>query len=105
MSLDDVKTAVLKQPSLLKYGVDSLRSKVDFFKHEIRLSKEAVAKLAKSAPAVLGLSLRKNLRPKVAVLMKFGSLSQFEVGEMVTVSPHILLLSQKNKIGKHEQLI
>jgi len=98
MSLDDVRAAVLKQPSLLKYGLDSLRSKVDFFEHEIGLSSDAIAKLATSAPALLGCSIRNNLRPKVAVLMKLGSLSQFEVGEMVAVSPHILLLSQKNKI-------
>ncbi|EJK57996.1 hypothetical protein THAOC_21915 [Thalassiosira oceanica] len=101
MSLDDVRAAVLKQPSLLKYGLDSLRSKVDFFEHEIGLSSDAIAKLATSAPALLGCSIRNNLRPKVAVLMKLGSLSQFEVGEMVAVSPHILLLSQKNKIGEN----
>ena len=105
MSLEYVRAAVLKQPSLLKYGLDSLRSKVDFLKHEIGLSNEAVAKLATSAPAVLGLSLRNNLRPKVAILMKLGSLSQFEVGEMVTISPHILLLSQKNKIGEYVKLM
>ena len=99
MSSHDIKEAVLKQPSLLQYGINStLRPKLDFFVKELGMEESSVSRLVKLAPAVLGLSLTDNLRPKVASIMKLCDLSPYDIGYIVSTSPQELLLSQKNKI-------
>ena len=99
MSIEDMKEAVLKQPSLLQYGINtSLQPKLDFFIDELGMDESSISRIIRLAPAVMGLSLTDNLRPKVVSLMKFGALQPHEVGDMVYTSPQELLLSRKNKI-------
>jgi hypothetical protein len=99
MSIKEIKEAVLKQPSLIQYGVaSSLRPKLDFFVDELGIPREYVGRIIHTSPAVMGLSLTDTLRPKVASLMKLCALHPYEVGMMVVVSPPTLFVSQKGKI-------
>ncbi|KAL7552622.1 hypothetical protein ACHAWF_017609 [Thalassiosira exigua] len=99
MSMDDVKGAAIKQPSLLQYNVDStMRPKLHFFRDELGIPQSSISRVLSLAPASMGLSLTENLRPKVASVMSICALHPHEVGYIVTTSPQTLLLSQKNKI-------
>lgn len=98
MSIKEIKESVLNQPSLIQYGIASLRLKLDFFFTELGIPHEHIGRIIHTSPAIMGLSLTDTLRPKVASIMELCALHPYEVGMMVTVSPPTLFLGQKSKI-------
>jgi hypothetical protein len=99
MSISDLKAAIIQQPSLMQYNVNTtLRPKLQFFVKELGISDTFVSRIVKLAPAAMGLSLNENLRPKVVSIMIRCGLGPRDVGLLISTSPQILLLSQKGKI-------
>ena len=86
-------------PALLQYSLVNLRAKLSFFRDELGISQQqALAKITATKPTLWGLSLEKNLRPKVESLGSFCNLSLSEVGEMVNCAPEILSLNWKGNL-------
>ena len=98
LSSDQLKSAVLKQPSLLQYSLNSLRTKCTFLVEELAIPESSLARIIGTAPVILGLSLDQNLKPTVATLKTRCNLSSQELGEIIITCPTILALSQKRKI-------
>ena len=62
------------------------------------MDKSDVARIIRAAPAVMGLSLENNLRPKVAMMRQRCNLTSDQIGNLVVTVPLILLLSLKQNI-------
>lgn len=98
MTIEEVRQALSKHPSMLQYGIGTLRSKLDFLRNELCMSPMVACRVLHAAPAIFGISLDENLRPKVAMLMIRCRLSAEEVGLIAAAVPSILVLSSKRKI-------
>jgi hypothetical protein len=99
MSTQQIREALLKQPSLIQYSIDNtLRPKLDFFLGELGIDMAYLGRIITSAPSLMGYSLSDNLRPKVCYLIKRCAIDQIQVGVLVATYPSLLLLSQKGKI-------
>ena len=98
MTVEETRQALLKQPSMLQYSLETLRSKLDFLRNELCMSQGVACRVLHAAPAIFGISLAENLRPKVATLMIRCRLSVEEVGLIAAAVPSILVLSSKRKI-------
>ena len=91
MSIDDLREAMFRQPTLLQYSVGSiLRTTLQFLLYELGIYESSTSRIIKSAPDIMGNSLTENLRPKVAFIMKMCGLDPHEVGYIISTSPQTL---------------
>lgn len=100
MTKEELKCAVLKQPSLPQYNVDNnLRPKLDYFTNELHIPKSHIPRILKESPSILGLSLEHNLKPKIKAIQRECCFeSDMMIAEILVTSPRILLQSLKTKI-------
>ena len=88
MTKEQIRTAMLKQPSLIQYSIDTLRAKLNFFVDELGIDPSLLPRIITSTPALMGYSLADNLRPKLCHIMRDCALNQFQVGSECNVSSH-----------------
>ena len=100
MTKEQIRTAMLKQPSLIQYSIDTLRAKLNLFVDELGIDPSLLPRIITSSPALVGYSLADNLRPKVCHIMRDCALNQFQVGGEYNASSHTV--STGHILTKHQ---
>jgi mTERF domain-containing protein, mitochondrial len=98
-SLTEFRSMLLKFPRLLTQSLRKNKYTVGYFRFALSLPAINVKKILYRAPAILGLNVDQNIKPKVEYLRSRLDLTDAELAIVLTAMPSLLLLSVDDNLG------
>lgn len=92
-SLAEFRNMLLKFPRIVTYSLRKIKYVVGYFRFALGLPAGGVKKVLYRAPAVLGLQVDTNVKPKVEFLQRSLDLSNNQLETVLTAMPSLLLLN------------
>jgi mTERF domain-containing protein, mitochondrial len=94
----EFRNILLKFPRLVTHSLRKIKRTIGYFRFELNMLPAQVKKVLYRAPAILGLSLERNIQPKVQYLQTSLKLSDEELHTVLAAMPSVLLLNSESNI-------
>ncbi len=97
-SPNEFRNILLKFPRLVTHSLRKVKRTIGYFRYELNMVAAQVKKVIYRAPAILGLNLEQNIRPKVQFLQSTLDLSDDELHTVLAAMPSLLLLNSEGNL-------
>ena len=94
----EFRNILLKFPRLVTHALRKVKRTIGYFRYELDMIPTQVKKVIYRAPAILGLNLEQNIRPKVQYLQSKLDLSNDELHTVLAAMPSLLLLNSEGNL-------
>jgi mTERF domain-containing protein, mitochondrial len=94
----EFRNILLKFPRLVTHSLRKIKRTIGYFRFELNMLPAQVKKVLYRAPAILGLSLERNIQPKVQYLQTSLALSDEELHTVLAAMPSLLLLNSESNL-------
>ena len=94
----EFRNILLKFPRLATHALRKVKRTIGYFRYELNMIPTQVKKVIYRAPAILGLNLDDNVRPKVQYLQSALDLSNNELHTILAAMPSLLLLNSEGNL-------